>query len=215
MSGCMNRVQVFFSLDLVFIITPSCVIVLSSLIRVWGEWHFLACMCSQTFERSSKAFVLWCWGMEGTQTSLFWCPLNVKMSKVIADENKRQTSFAPDRRKTFPTHQIKSQARDQIGKGDTVSVMKFTHPWETQESKLTSNVALWHTADRSFLNTEKMFFLLWIISSCFPAESRNQCRTAVMNGERVPCWVRACQHDPIRLNKTKYWSNVKIFWKLV
>lgn len=93
-----------------------------------------------------------------SQTSLFWCPLNVKMSKVTADENKRQTSFAPDRCKTFPTDQIKSQARDQIGKGDTVSVVKFTHPWETQESKLTSNVALWHTADRSFLNTEKMFF---------------------------------------------------------
>lgn len=84
----------------------------SSSSHLWssGEGSDISCMCSQTFERFPKAFVLQCWGTEGVQTSLFWCPLNVKMSKVMGDKNKRQTSFATDCCKTFPTDQIKSQA---------------------------------------------------------------------------------------------------------
>lgn len=205
MSGCMNRVQAFFSLYLVFIIMPSCVIVLSALICVWGEWHFLACMCSQTFERSSKAFVLWCWGTDGKQTSLFWCPINVKMSNVIADDNKRQTSFTPDRRKTFPTDQIKSQAWERPGKGDTVSIVKCTHPWEKQESKLTSNICVTHRW-QYLSEYRETVFLFWIISSCFPAESRvtqsvsrggYEWRESALLGEGLSTWSNSSQQNQI------------------
>lgn len=113
------------------------------------------CMCSQTFERSPKAFVLWCWGTEGAQTSLFWCPLNVKMSKVMGDEKKRQTSLATDYRKTFPTDQIKKPCLRPVQKRwrclSYEINMKFMSSREKQE---------WHTVDRSFLNAEKMFFFL-------------------------------------------------------
>lgn len=134
--GAMNRVQSLFSLYLVFIIMPSCVIVLSSLIDAWEEWHFLVHTCSQTFGRSLTGFVLPCSGTDSEQTSLFWCPLNVKMSKVMADENKRQTSFG------FPTEQIKSQSQKRHRKGDMVyeiyeslwvnwqRVKRVTHRWQ-------------------------------------------------------------------------------------
>lgn len=113
------------------------------------------CMRSQTFERSPKAFVLWCWGTEGAQTSLFWCPLNVKMSKVMGDENKRQTSFATDCRKTLSYRPNQKPCLRPVQKRwcclSYEINMKCMSSREKQE---------WHAVYRSFLNAEQMFFFL-------------------------------------------------------